>query len=332
MKLITMTNHMLIKLLLLIIPIASAIPAASPSGSRPIILSESKGGSGGKPFSDFLPGDNGLAVITKVNSIKISSDDHLRAIQITYSLSNGSLYIAPNHGDNKSSTITLTFDSDEFIEGIKGKTSGHGIDQITIYTRKLNNHEKRIYGPYGKAGDSKFSLKGRLLGIFGRAGDHLNSFGMYTLKGLNRGMHFGGNGSGDYRGDDFNENPDESFLTPVVKVTKIYISSEGGVNSIQFQYLLYGGKTQLGQIHGTVRGKMTVINVEKSEHLTGIEGKSDGLFINQLTFLTWRSDGSTAQYGPFGTTGSQPFSSYGNVMGLAGNAGNMLNGISVYYV
>ena len=64
-------------------------------------------------------------------------------------------------------------------------------------------------------GDSKL-LERTPFGVFGKASDHLDSVGVYTLKELKRGMHFGGNGSGDFAGTDFDKNPDESFATPVL--------------------------------------------------------------------------------------------------------------------
>ncbi len=95
-------------------------------GIRPIVSSSREGGSKGKPFADklgTLPGEiDSEAVIIGVDSIDVSLDTLVESIQVTYRLSNGSLYSAPRHGETRYKPVTITLAPDEFIEKIEGIT------------------------------------------------------------------------------------------------------------------------------------------------------------------------------------------------------------------
>ena len=56
----------------------------------------------------------------------------LNSIQVTYRLSNGSLYAAPRHGTNTTSSYTLSFSPDEYVEKIEGFSSGYIVEEINV--------------------------------------------------------------------------------------------------------------------------------------------------------------------------------------------------------
>ncbi len=109
------------------------------------------------------------------------------------------------------------------------------------------------------------------------------------------------------------------------------------MNSIQVEYLLFDGRTVLGQQHGTdFRGTLHTITFEESAMLTGIEGKvsDDGSHIDQLTFLRFKRGGVIERLGPYGGTEivmMRPFATYSWILGFSGNVGYSLNGLSIYY-
>ena len=61
-----------------------------------------------------------------------------------------------------------------------------------------------------------------------------------------------------------------------------------------------------------------------------MEGKTNGQLVDQLTFTITSSSGSTRKVGPFGKTGSTPFSVEGNVVAFFGRAGNLLDNVGFY--
>ena len=91
-------------------------------GMRPLNTSVPTGGAGGIEFSDLLrgsPNDTNKAVINGVHAMTFTYSGQLESIQVTYRLSNGSLYNAPRRGANQTSkSATITFSHDEYIEKI----------------------------------------------------------------------------------------------------------------------------------------------------------------------------------------------------------------------
>ena len=127
--------------------------------------------------------------------------------------------------------------------------------------------------------------------------------------------------------------PSDEEDTGTRPIQKMYLYASGrSVQSIQLEYLLLDGSTKLRERHGNTTGDPNVISFDESEVLTGLEGGTYGSYIYQITFLTYRQDGSNARYGPFGMDSQKCFSVYGNVMGFSGNVAEAVNGISVYYI
>lgn len=300
-------------------------------GIRPVNSSIPTGGAGGEAFSDLLPSGQDNSVINGVHSMTFTYSGQLESIQVTYKLSNGSLYKAPRHGGNTLPNVTITFADDEYIERITGKSSGYIVEQVYVRTVRKSKHQQIYYGPFGQSGTGYFAMNGFVVSFFGRAGDCVDRLGAYTLAPLQQSGFFGG-----IDGLDFDENPDSFFPTPAVKVTKIFVSWSyyTGI-SVQLEYLLLNSMTKLGEWHGKPGEDVLVIHVRDSEVLSSVEGTTTQYGLESLAFITQKQDGSYIKHGPFGksdSNDSKPFSVHGYVMGFAGIAGSVLSGVRVYYI
>ena len=331
---------------------AAAAQEEPPFGIRSIIPSVSIGGFNEEPFFDKLgdfPGGS-EPIIIGVDSINVTFfsqkgswhelTGQVMSIQVTYRLSNGSLYAAPRHGRSNTNcydfygcrNLTIELAPNEFIESIDGRTDGTKVNQMSIHTRKVKSHEKRIYGPLGSTGVKYFSFEGRVVSFFGNSGYNLNGIGAFLLPSAKQGPYFGTKLSGT----DFDDDPDTTFAVSVAKIAKIDIYSNDTVYAIQAKYFLMNGTTVSGNVHGSdSKGTKSTVVFDDSEVLVGIEGilSDDGGGVDQLSFATRKKDGSSGKYGPYGgSSGGEAFTSYGyHVLGFSGNTGKSLNAISAYY-
>lgn len=131
-------------------------------------------------------------------------------------------------------------------------------------------------------------------------------------------------------GSNFDENP-ELFFPPVGKVTKLVIYHGDSVVSIQAEYQLLDGTKLLGKKYGGDSGDLSVVDLSSGERITGIDCKTDGYSIDQITISTTKEDGTTTSYGPFGKLGSQSVSVNGNTVGFFGREGELLYGFGIYF-
>lgn len=323
-----------------------------PFGIRSIVPSPPIGGFNEEPFLDKVGGFPGGSepIIIGVDTINVSFVNQKRStltgqvtsIQVTYRLSNGSLYTAPRHG--RSNTIncydfygcrnlTIRLAPSEFIESIDGKTDGTKVNQMSIHTRNVKNHEKRIFGPLGCTGVKSFSFEGRVVSFFGNAGFDLNGIGTFLLLSAKPGPYFGTKLG---PGTNFDDDPDTMFAVPVAKIAKIHIYFNDTVYAIQAEYFLMNGTTVSGNTHGSdSKGIKSTIEFSISEVLTGVMGmlSGDEKCVDQITLITRKKDGSSGKYGPYGSSsGGKAFSSFGHhILGFSGNTGKSLNGISAYF-
>ena len=287
-----------------------------------------EGGTGGAQFADLV-----TTRVVGIQALSVSFDNQLESIQATYRLANGSFATSPRRGGSKYPQHNITFGKDEYVVGVSGKTSGTIVDQISIHTVRPHKHQRVTYGPFGSAGEKDFLLEGYVVGFCGYSSERLDNVGIFFPSLLLQSEYFGGDGRGAVKGEDFDEHPDYFFASPITKVTKILVHSGNVLNSLQLEYLLLGGSTARGKRYGKPSEELTVIDIKDTEVLRGVLGKSDGDCIDQITFLSHDYDGNADKtYGPFGRTGSRPFSAYGNIMGITGNAGEQVNGLSLYYI
>lgn len=316
-----------IKILALSILLATLFVPDKGATARPVIKVPGQGGNG-TAFDDVrnITG----ATIINIQSISIVSYYQVDSIEVTYLLSNGSLYKAPKHGDvDFSFPEIINLDPDEFVEKIEGKTDGKVIDQLTITTRIPKDDGRIVYGPYGMTNAShNFAFEGFIIGFHGRSGSIMDQIGVYKLAPVTKSKQYGI----PYFAAEFDDNPDVLF-PPVVGIKTLFIHHGGQVNSIQAEYQLFGGGTKLSEKHGTPANTLSVLRFGHREQIVEMRGELDykKRFLNQLSFVTKKPNGRVKVHGPFGTAGSEPFSVRGSVIGFAGNASNFVQAISVYY-
>ena len=296
---------------------------------RPVVKFPTEGGTKGAPFDDLKKISS---TVFNIHSIAIISSEQVDSIQVTYKLKNGSLFKAPKHGRGSNPPFAITLAADEYISKVEGSTNGAVINQITITTKRPEELQTRVYGPFGKtAGHHNFTLtESFILGFLGKSSDHLNSIGIYCLAPVKMSDTFG------WYGVQFTEHPDDKF-PPVVKVSKILVYHGWVIDSIQFQYQLHGGGKRMGEKHGGNGGNLTTIQISPDDQLIGAEGLLDGgtfSDLKQVIFTTQKKSNGlvTVHHGPFGNLGDKPFSMQGHIVAYAGSAhSDVFDCIAFYY-
>ena len=295
------------------------------SFALPTLESEEVGGSGGSPWDDVL---NQNLKPFEIQGIAVSYGNQVDSIQTTYRFFDGSLHQAPRRGGTGGSrSATIQFADGEKLTKIEGKTNGVLIDQLTFNT-VCRNGTAKVYGPYGKTGRTPFSFEGPILGLRGRSGTLLDALGVYykseSLSHFRTHDLFGGSG-----GSPWDDNI--GILHPIVigiKCIKIYSGSQ--VDGLQVVYRQADGSETQGIHHGGHGGSLSVVTLEKDEQIIRIEGKTNGVLIDQLTFIVKSGEGKETRLGPFGKTGTTPFSVDGHIVGFIGRSGSLMDGLGVY--
>lgn len=302
---------------------------------RPVVKSSAPGGTGGDPFDDTMNGTL-LSKIIGIQSMTVTYTHLVESIQVTYLLSNKSLYEAPRHGGNTKTypPIKVKLRSREYVKKVCGKIDEKFTYQISITTLYPKDRSVKSYtGPSGAEGGKNFTFDGYILGFFGRSGDLLDNIGVYQLPPLKKSESW----PGSYYSKYFDENPDLIFFPPVVKINKLFINHGARVYAIQAEYLLLDGSIKRGTKYGEDQGNpLSVITFDRDEKIIGVKGTGYGMqVVCQMTFVTKKADGSTVYYGPYGYTWQTPFSYDGNMLGFYGGYATDLKSISsfgIYYV
>lgn len=297
------------------------------SDTRPLIKSVGQGGSEGTAFDDL---NSTMKTIVGVRSINFTIDYNRYLFQISYALAGGGQYATPirKFGALNQIVTNITVAPDEYIQKIEGGTDGIYVNQLTFTVVKPSEYERRVFLPIGDGtGGYDFTFEGYIVGFYGFLGAvYWNQIGVYFLPPLQKKLAFTGQG-GD---SSFDENPD-SFVPAAVKITKLLIHHGSSIDSIQVEYQLYGGGKRLGMKHGGNGGDLSIISLDPGEKIVGLDGKTGGNSIDQLTFTAERVDGTLVQYGPFGKLGDKPFSAHGNILGFYGRQGDLIIGIGIYF-
>lgn len=299
--------------------------------TRPVLKFASQGGPNGTLFDDL----ENITNVLKIQSIAIGSLYQVDYIQITYVLSNGTLYKAPEHGDGIFTPDIITLAADEYLEKLEGLTNGEYVNQLIITTYATKDQGRRVYGPYGTPklnATQKFVFDGNIVGFHGAVGKVvLSNIGVYSLAPVNKSALFGNVSFAN--ATHFVDDPDGIF-PPAVKISKIYIRHGYLINAIQVEYQLFRGGTRKGPLNGGNGGSLTVLNFAPDERIICVKGKIRSLShtLGQLTFLTMNKKNDTIVYGPFGVLGNKEFSLNSNVIGFAGTVHrNVIQAIQVFY-
>lgn len=301
--------------------------------TRRVIKSPGVGGQGGSSFDDRVttPPLQDFVTINAVQKISVSYGDYLESMQVTYRLSNDSYFQAPRCGRLSSSEVVITLAYSEYLMKVEGYHNGTMVQQITFTTLiyGYDNKSTHTYGPYGNAGNTSFSVDGFVVGFYGRCSEEIVNLGIYTLAFLGKSEEFGG---GNVSGlTYFDDKPDE-YYAPVSRMNVLYVYHGDAVDAIRTLYTVLNGNILQTYRNGGPGGTMSTISLTMDEAIIGVEGSTEGQYINQIKFITQRQqDGSVRGYGPFGKAASKEFSFYGNILGFSGSFNNFLHSFSVYY-
>ena len=291
------------------------------------ISSPTHGGSGGTYFND--PISTHSPQIVGIRALRIRRGNQVDSIQATYILEDGATWVAPKHGGSGGSESYIQFDAGEFITRVDGKTNGTLVDQFTFTTEKADGTVRK-YGPYGNTGRTAFSVSGHVIGLLGRSGNLLDAIGFHYTgippKIISTSQRFGGNGGRSYSDNVSTHKPE------ITGIKAIRIRHGNQVDSIQATYRRADGSTWVAPRHGGSGGRESYIQFADNENIIRMEGKTNNVLVDQLTFVTRKGDGTQGRYGPFGRTGRTPFAVDGKILGFFGRAGNLLDSVAVYYI
>ena len=142
-------------------------------------------------------------------------------------------------------------------------------------------------------------------------------------------------------GDPFDDGA-AAVIPPVARLHSVLICHGDAIDGIQLVYILENNSTFIAPPHGTINdkcskdSKMTKILFKESEILLHVEGLIQKWwdFISQLTLFTSVDGGPPkCRGGPFGrgdTSNSNPFSLTGDIRGIFGRTGDVLDAIGFY--
>ena len=124
---------------------------------------------------------------------------------------------------------------------------------------------------------------------------------------------------------------DNQLDKKIVGVTGFTIRHGNQVDGVQFTYLLADNTTFQAPYRGGSGGSASTVTLAVGEVIVQVTGKSNGVLVDQLTFVTKKRDGSSLSYGPYGLTGDKPFTINGLIAAAFGRSGTKLDGIGFYY-
>ena len=123
----------------------------------------------------------------------------------------------------------------------------------------------------------------------------------------------------------FNNYEDNNNITGIVGMR---IRAGNQIDSIQVTYRLNDGTTYTAPRHGGTGGTEFSFTLADGEKLTRMEGMTNGVVVDMLTFYSNLNN----VYGPYGVTGLTPFSVMASeIVAFFGRAGDIMDAIGVYY-
>lgn len=134
-------------------------------------------GEGGNRFDDNP--DSFFPPVIKLTKLFIYHGDSVDSIQAEYQLLGGSTVLGKKHGGDGGTLSIVCITPGEHIVGLKCKSRGDFVDQITIFTAKRDNGTITHYGPFGKYGGDSYYIYGNILALIGKEGDYMDGIGAY---------------------------------------------------------------------------------------------------------------------------------------------------------
>jgi hypothetical protein len=137
----------------------------------------SAGGSGGRPFEDFIDKEG-----FRISSVSVRSGARVDAIQITYTDALGNLYPQPRRGGGGGRANVVNLNSDEYIVAISGVVPRSGRKSNRVHRLDFTTSNGRKFS-FGRGKGTSFSFSGKkVLGFFGRSGRELDAIGVIAIR------------------------------------------------------------------------------------------------------------------------------------------------------
>ena len=139
-------------------------------------------------------------------------------------------------------------------------------------------------------------------------------------------------GEGGVDGEPFDDVAEYNMpnISHIVGIRAINISFGDVVNSIQVTYILANTSLYTAPVRGRAVNNFVEIRLGAIEHVSLIEGSTNGSVINDFTITTLGPDYERKVYGPFGKPGLNKFSLPGYVIGFHGRSGLILFNVGLY--
>ncbi|XP_039157320.1 mannose/glucose-specific lectin [Eucalyptus grandis] len=287
------------------------------------------GGSGGSSWDD---GNHHANVRKIIIVFEPSREPIIESITFQYEEEDGDLRLCERHGGTDQGEIHVIdlYDSDEYLTSISGYIRSSSSCPTVIRSLTFQSN-KRTIGPVGDEKGVYFSSPttgGKIIGFYGRSGDHLDAIGvyfepishLYPIKSIGP---FGGLGGNAWDDGKFSG------------VREIEIMHDDMIHYIFFCYDKNGEPVcSYRRGAGTRNGKAKVTKVRLDyprEYLTSISGykrETDKPIVDSLTFYS-----NKGRYGPFGKEIGRYFgypSTGSKIIGFYGRSGSNLDSIGVY--
>ena len=145
-------------------------------------------------------------------------------------------------------------------------------------------------------------------------------------KELQNSPRYGGKGGIPW--DDFEECPNST----VEGVHSITVYHGDQIDGLQVTYRLADGTLHPARLHGRRSGRFqNSFQLAPGEKIVRVEGKTNNVLVDRLSFVTRSEAGSENTYGPYGITGDTAFAVEGDIVGFFGRSGDLLDALGVHY-
>ena len=125
----------------------------------------------------------------------------------------------------------------------------------------------------------------------------------------------------------------DDLRNDIVGIRRITVWYGAQIDGIEIVYIKADGSTTEGIHHGGFGGTLvSSVDLDTDEYISKVEGFTDGFLIDRLGFIVKEASGEERKYGLFGHTGIDAYSFEGHIVAFHGRAGNMLDGLGVYYL
>ncbi|XP_059650706.1 jacalin-related lectin 3-like [Cornus florida] len=273
-----------------------------------IVLSGPYGGGGGQQWDD--------GTYSTIRELTIHSELEIISIQVVYD-------------DIEGKPVELSYPT-ECILSISGHYGYNAKKYLIVKSLTIQSNMKQ-YGPYGKEEGTRFTTPvaaGKVVGLFGRSANLLDSIGVYLepshqIHATTPFGPFGGAGGQHW---------DDGIYSTV---RELIIHSTTDIISIQVVYDDIEGNSISGKKHGGDDGTPNSVKLDyPSEYLLSVPGYHGYSTAHKYHVVkSLRIQSNMKQYGPYGEEKGTYFITpvtTGKIVGFFGRNGSLLDSIGVY--